>query len=90
MDFLKFRFTRFAGLVVFFWFLLLKKKSNTDFSGISPTGMWYSQPDTLVKCVSMLLSRHQFLASGNFTRHRDASADVLRAVLLGRDAVSLS
>ena len=84
MDFHEFLFARSAGLVVFFWFLLLKN-SNTDFSGIPPTGtphLSYSQPDTLVKCVSTLLSRHQFPASGNFTRHRDARADVLRAVLL--------
>jgi hypothetical protein len=37
MDFHEFRFTRSTGLVVFFWFLHLKK-IITDISGIPPTG----------------------------------------------------
>lgn len=86
MDLHEFWFARSAGLVVFFWFWFLRlKKGNTDFSGIPPYWHfhpWCSQPDTLVKCVSTLLSCRQFLSSGNFTRHRDARADVLRAVLL--------
>jgi hypothetical protein len=83
MDFHEFRFARSTGLVVFFRFLWLKK-INTDISGIPPIGtpIRGTASLTLWSSASTLLSRHQFLVSGNFMRHREARADVLRAVLL--------